>query len=321
MAYYLGVDIGATKTLALICDENGNFISDGQSGPGNHETVGLDGMENSIREALTAALTGAQISLDQIQGAGFGIAGYDWYSKEAVMKNVIQKIGVQAPFKMVNDVTLGLLAGTSQGWGIAVVSGTGCNCRGWDREHKREGRVTGYGVSMGEAAGGTELINRTMHYIGYSWTKRLPPTALIPAFIEAVGAKNVEDLIEGYTENIYEINAEFAPLVFQVAEQGDPIAQDLVRWAGAELGEMANAVARQLNFEDLEFEIALIGSMFKAGEALIQPMRQTVHAVAPKANLIPVEVRPALGAILLGIEAGGIALTHQQRDNIKAVFA
>ncbi|MCC7117079.1 MAG: hypothetical protein IT310_01025, partial [Anaerolineales bacterium] len=44
-------------------------------------------------------------------------------------------------------------------------------------------------------------------------------------------------------------------------------------------------------------------------------------AVAPRATLIPVEVRPALGAILLGIEAGGMTLTHQQRDNIKAVFA
>ena len=65
----------------------------------------------------------------------------------------------------------------------------------------------------------------------------------------------------------------------------------LVRWAGCELGEMANAVIRQLNFEELEFEVALIGSMFKSGEILITPMRETVHAVAPKAKLIPTEVK------------------------------
>ncbi len=321
MTYYLGIDIGATKTAALICDENGNFIGDGQGGPGNHETVGFEGMEKSIKEALHGAMTQAQIQIDQIAGAGFGIAGYDWHSEATIMKQVILKTGLPAPFKMVNDVVLGLLAGTSEGWGIAVVSGTGCNCRGWDREHKREGRVTGYGITMGEGAGGSELIHRAMQIIGYSWTKRLPPTALAPAFVEMAGAKNLEDLIQGYTEDYYSIGAEAAPLVFRVAEQGDAVANDLVRWAGNELGQMALGVIRQLDFEDLEFEIALIGSMFKSGEILINPMRETVHAIAPKAKLIPVEVRPVLGAVLLGMEAGGLALSNEQRDNIKAVLA
>jgi N-acetylglucosamine kinase-like BadF-type ATPase len=321
MTYYLGIDIGATKTAALICDENGNFMGDGQGGPGNHESVGFDGMQKSLKEALNAALANAQLRIDQLEGAGFGIAGYDWHSQESKMKEVILNIGIKSPFKMVNDVVLGLLAGTSEGWGIAVVSGTGCNCRGWDREHKREGRVTGYGITMGEGAGGSELIFRTMQLIGYSWTKRLPPTALTSAFMELAGAKSPEDLIEGYTAHEYEIGAEAARTVFRVAEEGDAIANQLVRWAGNELGEMANAVIRQLNFEDIEFEIALIGSMFKSGEILIKPMRETVHAIAPKAKLIPTEARPVLGAALLGMEAGGLILSNEQRDNIKAVLA
>jgi N-acetylglucosamine kinase-like BadF-type ATPase len=320
MTYYLGIDIGATKTAALICDENGNFMGDGQGGPGNHESVGFDGMQKSLKEALNAALANAQLRIDQLEGAGFGIAGYDWHSQESKMKEAILNIGIKSPFKMVNDVVLGLLAGTSEGWGIAVVSGTGCNCRGWDREHKREGRVTGYGITMGEGAGGSELIFRTMQFIGYSWTKRLPPTALTLAFMELAGAKSPEDLIEGYTAHEYEIGAEAARTVFRVAEEGDAIANQLVRWAGNELGEMANAVIRQLNFEDIEFEIALIGSMFKSGEILIKPMRETVHAIAPKAKLIPTEARPVLGAALLGMEAGGLILSNEQRDHIKAVL-
>jgi N-acetylglucosamine kinase-like BadF-type ATPase len=321
MTYYLGIDIGATKTAALICDENGNFVGDGQGGPGNHETVGFDGMQKSVKAALDAALGNAQLRIDQIEGAGFGIAGYDWHSEESKMKEAILNIGIKSPFKMVNDVVLGLLAGTSEGWGVAVVSGTGCNCRGWDREHKREGRVTGYGITMGEGAGGSELIHRTMQYIGYSWTKRLPPTELAPVFIKMTGAKDLEDLIQGYTAHHYEIGADAARTVFRVAEQGDAVANQLVRWAGRELGEMANAVIRQLDFEDTEFEIALIGSMFKNGEILIKPMRETVHAIAPKAKLIPTEARPVLGAALLGMEAGGLILSNEQRDNIKAVLA
>jgi N-acetylglucosamine kinase-like BadF-type ATPase len=274
-------------------------------------------MENALFEAIDGAIIDAKIHKNQISGAGFGIAGYDWSAEEPLMRATINTLGIDAPYKMVNDVVLGLLAGTSEGWGVAVVSGTGCNCRGWDKEHKREGRVTGYGVLMGEGAGGSELINHTMQIIGYSWTKRLPPTALANAFIQHAGAKNLEDLIEGYTKGLYDIGADTAPLVFQTAEQGDVAARDIAKWAGAELGEMANAVIRQLNFENLEFEIALIGSMFKSGELIIAPMRETVHAIAPHAKLVPAEVKPAVGAVLLGMEASGLSITLEKRNQIK----
>jgi N-acetylglucosamine kinase-like BadF-type ATPase len=237
------------------------------------------------------------------------------------MKRVIQNLGVTSPYKMVNDVVLGLLAGTSEGWGVAVVSGTGCNCRGWDREHKREGRVTGYGILMGEGAGGSELMNRAMQIIGYSWTKRLPPTALSAALVEWVGAKDFDDLIRGYTEKYYTIGADAAPVIFRIAEQGDPLANQLIEWAGCELGEMANAVIRQLEFEKIEFEVALIGSMFKGGEILIDPMRKTIHQLAPKAKLVRVEIKPVIGAVLLGMEAEGLKLTHEERMKIRSVPA
>ncbi|MBK9603522.1 MAG: hypothetical protein IPO36_17025 [Anaerolineales bacterium] len=321
MKYYLGIDIGATKTAALITDENGNPLGTGQGGPGNHETVGFEGMEKAMGEALSGAISNANIRIEDIEGAGFGIGGYDWPAEETIMRASINNIGLKAPFKMVNDVTLGLLAGTSEGWGVAVVSGTGCNCRGWDREHIREGRVTGYGTLMGEGAGASELIYRAMQVIGYSWSKRIPPTALGDVFVKHFNARNLEDLIEGYTNGYYQIGAESAPLVFQTAEQGDSTACSLVQWAGTELGELANAVIRQLNFETLEIEIALIGSMFKSGEMLIGPMRETVHALAPKAKLIPAEVKPVIGAVLLGMEASGLKLSNEERTKVKAVLA
>lgn len=317
MKYYLGIDIGATKTAALIADENGSMIGTGQGGPGNHESVGFDGMEKALCESVAEALANANLRADQISGAGFGIAGYDWTSEEKDMQATVNKLGLNAPYKMVNDVVLGLLAGASEGWGVAVVSGTGCNCRGRDREYKREGRVTGYGTTMGEGAGGSELIAQAMQAIGYSWTKRLPSTALADVFIQHVGAKDLEDLIHGYTAKYFEITANAAPLVFQVAEEGDLVARNLVIWAGQELGQMANAVIRQLDFEDIEFEVVLIGSMFKGGEMLIAPMRETIHALAPKAKLIRTEVKPVIGAALLGMEAAGISLTQEQRNKIK----
>ena len=317
MRYYLGADLGATKTHTLIVDETGRALGFGESGPGNHESVGYDGMFQSMKNGMEQALRAAGLKKEDITGAGFGVAGYDWPSEASITAETIRRLGLNAPFTFVNDAVPGLVAGAEEGWGVVVVSGTGSNCRGWDREHKREGRVTGHGVLMGEGAGGTELLHRSMQLIGYAWSKRGPMTALADAIVKYIGAKDLEDLMRGYTTYEFEIGAEAAPIVFRVAEEGDPVAQELIHWAGCELGEMANAVIRQLEFENLAFDVVMTGSMFEGGARLIKPMRETIHKLAPKARLVRLTAPPVLGAAMLGMEAGGIAITSEIRKTMK----
>jgi len=317
MHYYLGADLGATKTHTLIVDETGRALGFGESGPGNHESVGYDGMFQSMHSGIHQALHSAGLKKEDLTGAGFGVAGYDWPSENDATASVIDRLGLNAPYKFVNDAVPGLVAGSEEGWGVVVVSGTGSNCRGWDREHKREGRVTGHGVLMGEGAGGTELMHRCMQVIGYSWSKRIPKTALADAIVAHVGAKDLEDLMRGYTTYEYQIHANAAPIVFRVAEQGDQVALDLIHWAGVELGEMANAVIRQLEFENLAFDVVMTGSMFEGGAILIDPMRETIHKLAPKARLVRLSAPPVIGAAILGMEAGGMAITSEIRKAMK----
>jgi len=316
MHYYLGADLGATKTHTLIVDELGRALGFGESGPGNHESIGYDGMFHSMNSGLEQVLRAAGLKKENIKGAGFGVAGYDWPSENEATASVIERLGLNAPYKFVNDSVPGLVAGSEEGWGIVLVSGTGSNCRGWDREHKREGRVTGHGVLMGEGAGGSELMHRCMQLIGYSWSKRLPRTALAEAIIAYVGANDLEDLIRGYTTSEYEIGAEAAPIVFRIAKGGDRVARDLIHWAGCELGELANAVIRQLEFENLVFDVVMTGSMFEGGPMLIDPMRETLLKLAPKARLVRLSAPPVIGAAMLGMEAGRIEITPQIRKTM-----
>ena len=323
MTYYLGADLGATKTHMLIVDQTGRALGFGESGPGNHETVGYDGMFESMRDALEQALTASGLNKADIAGAGFGVAGFDWQSEYDVTAQTIERLGLTSPYRFVNDAVLGLVGGAEEGWGVVVVSGTGSNCRGWDREHKREGRVTGHGVLMGEGAGGSELMFRCMQLVGYAWSRRGPATRLADALIEYAGASDLEDLLRGYTTGEYQVGAEAAPIVFRVAELGDAVARGLIRWAGCELGEMANAVIRQLEFETLAFDVVMTGSMFEGGVMLVEPMRETIHKLAPGARLVRLSVPPVVGAVLLGMEAGGRGITRETRqrlnDSIPAV--
>jgi N-acetylglucosamine kinase-like BadF-type ATPase len=320
MRYYLGADLGATKTHTLLVDETGKAVGFGESGPGNHETVGYDGMFEAMRAGLEQALQASGITKADVAGAGFGVAGFDWSSEYDITAQTIDRLELNAPYKFVNDAVPGLVAGSEEGWGVVVVSGTGSNCRGWDREHKREGRVTGHGVMMGEGAGGSELMYRCMQLVGYSWSKRGPATKLADALIEYAGAKDLEDLLRGYTMYDYQIDPAAAPLVFKVAEQGDQVALDLLRWAGCELGEMVNAIIRQLNFEELAFDVVMTGSMFRGGELLIAPMRETVLKVASKARFVRLSVPPVVGAVMLGFEAGGLQMERSIRQAIINTF-
>lgn len=316
MRFYLGADLGGTKTHLVIADESGRAVGFGEGGPANHQTVGHDGMVSVMLSALEQALASARLGRREISGAGFGIAGYDWPSETAAMQASVDHLGLACPSTMVNDAIPGLVAGAEAGWGVNVVSGTGCNCRGWDQQHRLVGRVSGYGLLMGEAAGATELVQRAMQLVGHAWTRRGQQTALSEMFIRYSGAKNIEDLIEGYTEEHYQIGAEAARLVFQTAFDGDTVARELITWAGNELGEMANGVIRQLSFENLSFDVVLSGGMFEGGSLLIDPMRSTIQALAPDARLVRLREPPVAGAVLIGMEAGGLAASRGIRATL-----
>ena len=108
-------------------------------------------------------------------------------------------------YLLVNDAVLGLIAGTSKGWGIAIVSGTGCNVRGRDNKGN-EGRILGYGMEWGESAGAIEVVQCALQHIGKQWTRRGPSTRITELFLEKMNAKSISELLEGYILQKYQID-------------------------------------------------------------------------------------------------------------------
>jgi N-acetylglucosamine kinase-like BadF-type ATPase len=195
------------------------------------------------------------------------------------------------------------LAGSSQGWGIAVVAGTGSNCWGWDRNHNI-GRVTGVGI--GEYGGAGDLVNQALIAIAHEWTKRGKKTQLSNEFLQKTSAKDIPTLIEGIEIGTYDVGPDYAPLVYKAASNGDRIALSIIQWAGAELGQTAVAVIRQLGFEKIKFEVVLVGSIFEMGDMIITPMQQIIFSEAPKAVFVRLSAPPVVGGVLLAMQQIGI---------------
>lgn len=308
--YFLGIDVGGTKTHALIADQTGKVVGFGEVGPGNHEVVDYPGLRAALMASTHQALAQAHLRREQIAGAGFGVAGYDWPSERHPTLEAIGVLGLDCPVEAVNDTVIGLVAGAAQGWGVAVVAGTGCNCWGRDTQG-RLAQVTGCDGLFGEHGGAGDLVARAVQSIAYEWCQRGPATALTPAFIKLVGASDLLDFLEGLTLGKYSLGAEAAPLVVQVAMQGDTVAREVVAWNGRELGWLAVSVIRQLDLQVSEFEVVLVGSVYEIGSMLIEPMQTVIRAEAPGARLVRLQAPPVIGGVLLGMQAAGMPVNDR----------
>ncbi|RPJ23824.1 MAG: hypothetical protein EHM33_19775 [Chloroflexi bacterium] len=305
MKYFLGIDVGSSKTHALIADETGQCIGFGKAGGGNHQSVGYEGLTDVLQKSFEEARQTAGVEKDQVAGAGFGVAGYDFPSDRMEHLQAIAALRLACPVEVVNDGANGLISGTSHGIGVNVTAGSSNNCRGRGKNGK-EGRIVGNGPMFGEYGGAMEIVYRAMQFVNYAWIKRMPPTILTKVFLEATGAQDEMDLMEGLSNDQYQLFPFIAVEVINTARAGDPAALEVLQWAGEELGWLAISVARQIEMENEEVEIVQSGTVFEAGEMLTQPMQAIVLKHLPKAKLIRLEGPPVLGPLMLGMRMAGI---------------
>ncbi len=305
MKYYLGIDVGSSKTHALIADETGCCLGFGRAWGGNHQGVGYDGLAEVLKDSFTEASDASGVTKDQIAGAGFGVSGYDFLSDREPHLRSIAALGLSCPVEVVNDGVNGLLAGTSHYVGVNVTAGSSVNCRGRGPDG-HEGRAVGNGISFGEFGGGNEIVWKGLHMVNYAWIRRIPPTALTAIYLEATGAKDEADLMEGLSNDWYHLSPHVAVKVIEAARAGDEAARGVLQWAGEELGWIAVAVIRQIGMESDEVEVVQSGSVFEGGALITDPMRAIILQHVPKAKLLRLDGPPVVGPVILGMQMAGI---------------
>jgi N-acetylglucosamine kinase-like BadF-type ATPase len=93
-------------------------------------------------------------------------------------------------------------------------------------------------------------------------------------------------------------------LVVETALEGDKIAIEILKQAGFELGLAAVAVIKKLDLAKRKIPIGCVGSVFRAGELLTEPMLKTIRTIAPKAFLTEPKMLPSEAAALMALRNG-----------------
>jgi N-acetylglucosamine kinase-like BadF-type ATPase len=306
--YVLGIDGGATKTLAAVLDLDRRVLHLGHGGPSNEDAVGPRLAVKAVLDATDRALALAGIAQDELSGAVLAVAGTDTDSIDRHLHDSRSEEWI-----VVNDVVGAWATATGAQPGVGVISGTGSNVFGVGWAHSPEGwvgrtwRAGGWGQLLGDEGSGYWLGAQSIVAALHDRDGSGPPTALSDAALVFFGARSVEALAASvYTTPLRKGElAAFAVETSRLAGEGDEVARELYARAASELGRQVAAVIRQTGL-DGAFPVGLIGSAFRAGEVFVSPLTDAIHALAPEAHVFPVEMAPVGGSLLLAARACGL---------------
>lgn len=308
--YLLGIDGGATKTLAAVLDLQGNALHIAHGGPSNPDAVGAKAAGEALGGAADEAIERAGIDRGELAAAVLAIAGTD---TEAVAKHV------HGPGRerwiVVNDVVGAWATATGVGPGVAVISGTGSNVFGVGPDG-RAWRAGGWGHLLGDEGSGYWLGVQSIKAALADREASGPRTALsdmAPAFFGVSSVEALASYVYSKPLTKGEI-ASFAIETAKLAEEGDAVARELFERGACELGVQISAVIQQIGLDRLPasegeqhhaFPVGLIGSAFKAGQIFVGPLTREIHKLAPGARVDKVEMVPVGGSLLLAAQACG----------------
>lgn len=312
----VGIDAGGTKTECVAL-RVGDRLSVRTVGPGsNYQSTGIAAAENTWSHLIGLCCRQLDANPDAVVAAGLGIAGLDRPKDGATIRAAVARIWPHGPeVELVNDADLALRAGTPDGVGVAVVSGTGCNAMGLAPGGKRF-RVGGIGPEFGDLGSASDIGVEALRAAFRSQDDRGPATTLVPMLKARLQLDRLDDLVDCFLADRAGDGDEFhtgllAPLVFEAAGQDDTVAIGILEWAGRELGLSVRAVARNLFAPDDTFPLVLGGSVLQKGATkhLREALLADVHSEFPSAAPVVLGLPPVAGALLLALDR----YTAQQR--------
>jgi N-acetylglucosamine kinase-like BadF-type ATPase len=248
--FVLGVDGGGSKSTALIAaaDAIDVVLGRGMAGGSNYQTIGADAMFAALSTAIDAACAEAGINRSLIDAVCLGLAGADRAADRALLRDWAAGIFPAARVRIVNDAMLLLSAGNADGWGLALISGTGSIAYGRAPDGAT-GRAGGWGSIFGDEGSGYAIGVAALRAVTHAADGRGSATELTAAVLAHWSLPDASALIN----RVYRHNASraeiaaLARLVDAAAQHGDVIADDIMRTAASELATAAAAVVRALN--------------------------------------------------------------------------
>lgn len=307
--YVLGVDGGGSKTRAVVADSRGEVLGQGEAGPSNPLRVGVSDSTAAVREAVERACLDAGIRRQDLSAAEVGLAGVKREDiRERMRAALSTELGIGS-LEVVTDAVIALYGATEGKPGLVVIAGTGSICCGVNARGRRA-CAGGWGPVAGDEGSGSWIARRALQSVARATDGRGRKTSLTDAAREYFKVERAEDLSTAvYAPNMTNNRiAGFGRHVIDAAKRRDAEAREIIDEAGRELARAASAVVKKLKMERERFQLAYVGGVFAAGNLILEPLREELERVAPRAFIAPPVLAPAEAAARMASEQVRLAL-------------
>ena len=297
-AVILGIECGATRTVALVAHANGNEMARAEFGPANLRL--LDDKQ------LTAHFREIARRMPHPSALGIGMAGARTEQDWKRIRDTAAKLWRKVPCVATNDLETALYAAPgSMHENVArvlILSGTGSCCFGKSSDGKVM-KVGGWGHLLGDKGSGYEIGLRALKASLYYYDRDGRWPRLGERVLRALMLNEPNDLIgwaQGATKR--EVAA-IALEVFGAWEEQDRIAKDILEAAANSLAKDGAACAQRLvATETVEFVLA--GGVLTRQPLFAKRVTELLKERRPESRAIVLERESVWGAVELAKQLG-----------------
>ena len=301
----IGIDGGGTGTVALLADAaTGAILGRGEGGPSNIQGVGVEPALRALDDAIDRAFLDANLPRSTVAAACLGLAGIDRREGFDIIHTWAARVAVSDRIQVANDATLLLAAGTPDGWGLAVIAGTG-SIAFVKTPTGKLGRCGGWGYLMGDEGSAYRIAVQGLRAACRAFDGINPPTLLVERFVESMNLKEAPDLIPAIYRGAWDraAIAGLAPLVLAAAEDGDAAAARIVEEEATELARTAAGAVRANGLPMIDLPVALAGGVLTHNAAYRSIFLAALADCGIRPGSVEIVTDPALGAVVLARRA------------------
>ncbi len=326
MEYILGVDGGNTKTDYYLFDIEGNFIDMYRGGTCSHEGLkdSFDGTYRVMKQVFDEFLGKHNLKPQDIKASVFGLAGDDLPYQHIKLCEKVEQLGFKN-YKIVNDSALAIKVGTTNGYGVCSINGTGTSVSGIGKDGKTI-QVGGIGDITGDEAGGRFLSRKVVRKAFDEVMRFGKKTSLTPITLNLIGNTSEEQLMEDivlvYSARKVDYNV-LTVACFEEANKGDEVAIELLTEMADNLARSAASAVVRLDLGETP-EVVLAGSVYVKGSCpvLVNEVKKRIDMYAnKKCDTKVLTVPPATGAIVWAYElaTGQFPSLEKRMEFVKTV--
>jgi N-acetylglucosamine kinase-like BadF-type ATPase len=241
-----------------------------------------------------------------VAAACLGLAGAGRPEDQAPVRDWAERVRLAGVVEVTADTPLLLAAGTPQGWGLALVAGTGSMAFARAADG-RTARAGGWGHLLGDEGSGYALAVAGLRAVARAADGRGPGTALAERLLTPLGLRQPQELIGAVYGGGLDRTAlaALAPAVVAAVEEGDEEAATIVREAAEQLAATAAAAVRALGLEPSAVPTALAGGLLLGSPGYRRRVLDCLAGLGCQAEPVGLVTEPAEGAVRLALTLRG----------------